>query len=244
MNKEELKRITRCKICGKKGHWAEDCSAAPTKRSPEKGVPAAAFCYVAGVPASSWTTTTSSSSNFCYLSLSLRERTTHPSLLTFLPELLGILKGLAKRTGRLLKSHHHSVRRRRSGHWSDPGPDLGDCLQGSVRALGQLGTPDVPVLQLEAEPRSRKWSLFPFLHHATSATRCSAMTVLAEDIPPLLSLEHLGAQIDDRPQDLGDRRCEFADGEVIVRPSHYSFGRVGAGPTLPSSVGDQAPLRS
>eukprot|EP00913_Durusdinium_trenchii_P022865 g21468.t2 len=39
MNKEQLKKISRCRICMKKGHWAEDCDANKNKK------PVVAFAY-------------------------------------------------------------------------------------------------------------------------------------------------------------------------------------------------------
>ena len=62
MNKEQLKKITRCKRCNKKGHWAEDCHLPPNGPKIQgfvytgsSGVAASsaastnAFSYLAGV---------------------------------------------------------------------------------------------------------------------------------------------------------------------------------------------------
>ena len=59
MNKEQLKKITRCKRCNKKGHWAEDCHLPPN------GPKIQGFVYTgsSGVAASS----TASTNAFSYL---------------------------------------------------------------------------------------------------------------------------------------------------------------------------------
>eukprot|EP00435_Cladocopium_sp_Y103_P028637 s478_g7.t1 len=41
MNKEQLKKISRCRLCNKKGHWAEDCHL---KKKPSGGPVGFAYC--------------------------------------------------------------------------------------------------------------------------------------------------------------------------------------------------------
>ena len=43
LNKEQLKKITRCRLCLRKGHWAEDCTADGKKH--DKKPPPSAFSY-------------------------------------------------------------------------------------------------------------------------------------------------------------------------------------------------------
>lgn len=43
MNRDQLKKITKCKVCGKKGHWAEDCN----QNAPSSSSKLQAFSYTA-----------------------------------------------------------------------------------------------------------------------------------------------------------------------------------------------------
>ena len=64
LNRDQLKKVTRCRGCHKKGHWAEDCTLPPPATSSSSGPkmsgfvysgssnigPTSAFTYVTGAP--------------------------------------------------------------------------------------------------------------------------------------------------------------------------------------------------
>ena len=47
LSKEQLKKISKCRICGRRGHWAEDCRSRGPPR-PEAGAKLSNFCYLGG----------------------------------------------------------------------------------------------------------------------------------------------------------------------------------------------------
>ncbi|CAE7403523.1 unnamed protein product, partial [Symbiodinium necroappetens] len=47
LSKEQLKKISKCRLCGRRGHWAEDCRSRGTPR-PEAGAKLSNFCYLGG----------------------------------------------------------------------------------------------------------------------------------------------------------------------------------------------------
>ena len=64
LNREQLKKISRCKLCLKKGHWAEDCDM---NKANKKSAPPSAFSY-----SSSQNGPSQSAFSYCTMSL-LRE---------------------------------------------------------------------------------------------------------------------------------------------------------------------------
>ncbi|CAE7394712.1 unnamed protein product [Symbiodinium sp. CCMP2592] len=197
LSRDELKKISKCRLCHKKGHWAEDCHLNRDKGK-DKGAPSG-FCYAPGPTGGS-----GAGSGFSFLSLEEIHRA-----VTVAKERLGNQGADGSWTFLSLKAGEAIL-------------DIGatqdlignTAMQQLTRELSQQGlrpvTVDVPVPSpsgIGGAAKVLKVMLVPI--SPAGAPGILQMTVLEENIPPLLSvgfLEFLKTCIDLEEDSVSFRR--------------------------------------